>query len=238
MPGKEQQEEKRVITRRAFLQQALTLSTALPFCFPERQVLLTGFEPFVGSHYNPTKDVVEAVATGEAIDPLILPVAFQTAAEQVIAYMERQRPALVLSLGLKGDPYITIEQRGRNIMDGWAADNAGYRAQWEPIFPSAPEYVQSSFDAPALAQLLEQAGLPVRLSDNAGTFVCNDLIYRVNHYIWENNLSTPFVFFHIPWTTNYTEEHHGREIPFFHYYQRVPLEEVVAAVRLTITALT
>lgn len=226
------------ITRRSFLQQAITLSAALPFCFPERSVLLTGFEPFVGSHYNPTKDVVEAVATGETVDPLILPVAFQTAAEQVITYMERQRPALVLSLGLKGDPFITIEQRGRNIMDGWTADNAGYRAQREPIFPSAPEYVPSSFDAPALAQLLEQAGLPVRLSDNAGTFVCNDLVYRVNHYIQEHDLPTPFVFFHIPWTTNYTEERHGREIPFFRYYQKLPLEDVVAAVRLTIAALT
>src|SRR3989344_28559 len=235
MPNKKQQSNR--ITRRSFLQQALTLSTALPFCFPERPVLLTGFEPFAGTPYNPTTEVIEAVAKEEAVDTMILSVTFRTAAEQVIRYIERETPALVLSLGLKGDQYITLEQQSRNIMNSYVADNAGYRPREERI-ASSSEYIQSSFDEPALAQLLEQAGLPVRLSYNAGTFVCNDLIYRVNHYIWENNLSTPFVFFHIPWTTNYTEEHHGREIPFFHYYQRVPLEEVVAAVRLTITALT
>lgn len=224
------------LSRRAFLQQALTLSTALPFCFPDRPVLLTGFEPFAGSAHNPTKDVVEAIAKEEAIDTMILPVAFRTAAEKVITYIEREHPAVVLSLGLKGDPYITIEERGQNIMNSFVPDNRGYRPQGERIAP-APEYLPCTSNTAVLEQLLQQAGFPVRTSQNAGTYVCNDFIYRVSYHLHSNELPTAFAFLHIPWTTNYETEQYAQEIPFLQYYQKLPLEEVVGAVWLVANAL-
>lgn len=224
------------LSRRAFLQYTITLSTALPFCFPDRPVLLTGFEPFAGSSHNPTKDVIEAIAQEEAIDTLILPVAFRTAAEKVITYIERENPAVVLSLGLKGDPCITIEERGQNSMNTFVPDNAGYQPRGERIAPG-PEYVPCASDAAALEQLLQQAGFPVRTSQNAGTYVCNDFIYRVNYHLFMHDRSTAFAFLHIPWTTNYETERYAHEIPFLQYYQKLPLEEVVGAVQLVANAL-
>ncbi|WP_026665328.1 pyroglutamyl-peptidase I family protein [Butyrivibrio sp. FC2001] len=45
---------------------------------------------------------------------------------------------------------------------------------------------------------MTKEGIPSELSYSAGAYVCNDLFYRVMHYLKEKALDIPAGFIHVP----------------------------------------
>jgi len=60
----------------------------------------------------------------------------------------------------------------------------------------------TAFECERLKRCLEQNGLPVKISDNAGTSYCNELYWNGLRYILEKKLDTQMVFLHVPFEKN------------------------------------
>ena len=46
--------------------------------------------------------------------------------------------------------------------------------------------------------ILEENDINAQVSNNAGNYVCNELMYLVNLFLQENNCPTKFLFIHVP----------------------------------------
>jgi pyroglutamyl-peptidase len=168
----------------------------------ERCVLLAGFEPFGGAERNPSQDAVQALdgtrlAEGSMLHAVVLPVRFGAAFEVLAAAIERTRPQLVLGLGLaasRGE--IAIERVALNLCDAAMADNAGLRPCDTPVIERGPPALFTSLPVKPMLAALQEAGVPAALSLSAGSYVCNEVFYRLLHAQAEGHPLAGFV--HLP----------------------------------------
>ena len=169
--------------------------------------LITAFEPFGGASVNAS---LEAARRWAKLDPSLvvveLPVVAGLAEERAFAALDEVRPELYLALGEAGrEPWeIRLERVYVNLDDFRIPDNAGNQWRGRPICKGEPAMHFSTLNLPALAE--EAAGrgpTPVRVSGDAGRFLCNRLAYAV-----ANRGSAPlFCFVHLPaWRSGDGEE--------------------------------
>ena len=165
------------------------------------KILLTGFEPFGGEDVNPSWEAVQRLQAPEGTEliRLRLPVVFREAGEQLAAALRREQPDLVLCIGqAAGRDAITPERLGVNLMDASIPDNAGFQPREEPVLPGAPAAYFVRLPVAALAQAIRAAGVPARVSNSAGLFVCNALLCRLLHEIETHYPQMRGGFLHVP----------------------------------------
>ena len=166
------------------------------------KLLLTGFEPFLDFTVNPTMRIVEEL-NGQTIGDYevvgkIMPVDFNSSGQQLLSHIEEVQPDAVISLGLAGGRYkITPERIAINFKDG-VKDNLGNLPVDEPIQPDgAPGYL-STLPIRKMVDRLLEVGLPAEVSNTAGTYLCNNVMYEGLHYADSHHPSIPSGFIHIP----------------------------------------
>ena len=167
-----------------------------------KKLLLTGFEPFLTFTVNPTMKIVEeldGMTIGEyEVTSKILSVDFAQSGAQLIHYLEEIKPDAVISLGLAGGRYkITPERIAINVKDG-AADNQGHIPLDETIQLEGDPGYFSTLPIRLMVEELTMQGLPASISNTAGTYLCNNVMYEALHYAKLNNLNMPCGFIHIP----------------------------------------
>jgi pyroglutamyl-peptidase len=169
-----------------------------------RVALLTGFEPFGGQEVNPSGRIAEAVAdqqiAGLTIRVGVLPVIRSAAGDRVAELIERHQPVAVVCFG-QGSPRQTmlrIERLAANIRDYPIPDNAGHRPSGESIVAGAPTAYFATLPVAAIRDRVRAAGVPCRLSNSAGTFLCNEVLFTTLHLLATRNPSTPAGFVHVP----------------------------------------
>ena len=165
-------------------------------------ILLTAFEPFGGETINPAQEalaVVPSEVAGTRIIKMEVPVVFGKAIETVVQAMEREKPDAVLCVGQAGGRAgITPERVAINIDDARIPDNAGNQPVDTPIFPDgAPAYF-SSLPVKDMVRIIREAGLPATISNTAGTYVCNHLMYGVLYHIDKFFPGMKGGFMHVP----------------------------------------
>ena len=164
-----------------------------------KTVLVTAFEAFGGDSLNPTQMVLEKLPdeiSGCALEKLLLPVEFVRSREMACEAYDRLRPDAVVMLGLAGmRDAITPETTGRNLMMARIPDNAGYEPQDESIVPGGPETLPSTFPAEKIAEAVRAKGIPAGISDSAGLYVCNNLLYAMLAHV---DGAVPTGFIHVP----------------------------------------
>ena len=162
-------------------------------------VLVTGFMPFGGEEMNPTELLLKSLPdaiSGYAVKKLLLPVEFGRAAQLACAEYDRLSPAAVIMLGQAGGrSAITPETTAKNVMDASIPDNAGFMPKALPIIPGGAERLYSTFPAEAIRDAILTLGIPCELSDNAGAYVCNSLLYGMLAHSAGN---VPAGFIHVP----------------------------------------
>ncbi len=140
-------------------------------------VLIVAFGPFAGRDVNGSATVAKALdgemINGHRIVTLVLPVQWGMPEAKVPDAVRAKRPSLVLGLG-EGFPG---QARCERIAHNRAAhpDENGRRpprAQLDPTGP-ATRTATLAFSAAWFAD----AGLPVTASDDAGDYLCNNLLY-------------------------------------------------------------
>lgn len=169
-------------------------------------VLLTGFEPFGGLTFNPAAAIAEAL-DGARLDDLrirsaILPVAFEGHAARLDSLIRETAPRLVISLGLYGgEDMIRLERIAVNLADFDLADNTGLRLRACPIEPSGPAARLATLPCAAIREALLQGGIPARLSNTAGTYLCNATLYSALRICAEQPVEPLCGFIHLPYAT-------------------------------------
>lgn len=175
-------------------------------------ILVTAFEPFGGDELNPTELALSALpdsVAGFGIEKLLLPVEFGRAAEITLERIKSLSPAAVVMFGQAGGrSAITPERRGRNIMNARIPDNAGNMPQFRSLSLYGPDEILSTLPLEGIVAAIRAEGLPAEISDNAGAFVCNSLLYGVLEKVAPG---VPAGFIHVPYIREQVEGVPGRE---------------------------
>ena len=81
-----------------------------------------------------------------------------------------------------GRPDITVERVAINCDDFRIPDNGGNQPEDEPVVADGPSAYFATLPIKNIVNALHQASIPAKVSNTAGTFVCNHLMYGVCHY--------------------------------------------------------
>lgn len=172
------------------------------------KLLLTAFDPFGGSPINPALEAVKLVAdnvAGVEIVKLEVPTVFGKSIATVAAAIEEVKPDAVLCIGQAGGRYdLTPERVAINLDDARIQDNEGNQPIDTPIFEDgAPAYF-STLPIKAMVARIREAGLPASVSNTAGTFVCNHLMYGVLYTLAKHYPGVRGGFMHVPFVPSQT----------------------------------
>jgi len=166
------------------------------------KVLLTGFEPFGGETLNPAQEAVKMVKEnikGADIVKCYVPVVFGKSIETVYQAMKKENPDVVLLIGQAGGRYeITPERVGINCDDGRIPDNEGNQPVDQPIFADGPAAYFSTLPIKKMVEYMKKANVPAAVSNTAGTYVCNHLMYGTLYHIAKEFPNTIGGFMHVP----------------------------------------
>lgn len=208
-------------------------SAAAPVGAGAGVILLSGFEPFGGERLNPSWEVARALAGERIADlevvALRLPVAYRRAPAMIARAIVRHRPAIMLSLGQAGGrAAISLERAALNLMDDDARDNSGTRIVDRPVAPAGPAAYFSRLPLRGILRALDRRHIPCALSLNAGSYLCNAVMYAALHELREDP-AVPCGFLHLPYDTRQAARH--RTAP------AMPLGLMVEAVRIALSVI-
>lgn len=198
-----------------------------------KKLLLTGFEPFLDYTVNPTMKIVEAL-DGKTIGNYqvvgkIMPVDFNVSGEFLLQFIEEENPDAVISLGLAAGRYkITPERIALNVKDG-DVDNEGNKPVDEPIRKEGEAAYMSTLPVRKMVDHLLANGLPADISNTAGAYLCNNVMYEGLHYAKHKKTTLKTGFIHIP-ASHELAIQHGR-IPSWSH------EDLVKGIQLCIEVL-
>jgi pyroglutamyl-peptidase len=167
------------------------------------RVLLAGFGPFPGAPFNPSAALVQKLARRRrpAFAGLVYSVhVFATnyaCVDRDLPKLFAKQPDLVLIFGLAGRRrQICIETRARNAVSVLFPDASGHRPSNYIIESGGPDTLPGRAPFPALLGAARASQVPVRLSRDAGRYLCNYVYWRA---LQQAPRGRPLVqFVHIP----------------------------------------
>ncbi|ETK38986.1 MAG: pyroglutamyl-peptidase I [Pseudomonadales bacterium RIFCSPLOWO2_12_60_38] len=167
-----------------------------------QNVLLTGFEPFDKAAVNPSWEAVRQLdgvplSEGVKIVARCLPCAFATAAETLLQLINELQPAMVIATGLgPGRSDISIERVAINVNDARIPDNLGVQPIDTSVVEGGPAAYFSTLPIKGMVKAVREAGIAASVSQTAGTFVCNQVFYRLQHALVGTGVRSGFI--HVP----------------------------------------
>jgi pyroglutamyl-peptidase len=146
-------------------------------------VLVTGFEPFGGSSVNPSEQVARSLEgrliAGRRVVARILPVETAGIGDLLRQAFEEERPELVVCTGLAASrTAVSLERVAVNVLDFEQPDNAGEARTNEPILRGGPHARLSPMPIAEILEAWESNGVPGYVSNSAGTYLCNQVLYE------------------------------------------------------------
>ena len=162
--------------------------------------LLTGFDAYGGRGLNPSAEVARRLEGTEILSTRIagriLPVSFRLLRQRVAEILQELDPVLVVSLGLwPGEGTIRLERTAVNLADSEIPDNEGASLRDTALEAGAPYAFPSRLPLREIEQALLDSRIPVRLSESAGTFLCNATMYS----FLQARPDVPCGFVHVPY---------------------------------------
>ena len=166
------------------------------------KILVTAFDPFGGESINPALEAVKLMKDkidGAEIVKLEIPTVFRKSIDKVAEAIVKENPDVVLSIGQAGGRFeVTPERVAINVDDARIPDNEGNQPIDVPIYEDgAPAYF-TTLPVKAMVEAIRSAGLPSSLSNSAGTFVCNHIMYGVLYQIEKMGKNIRAGFIHVP----------------------------------------
>lgn len=169
------------------------------------KILVTGFDPFGGEKVNPALEAVKSLPSvihGAEIRWVEIPTVFYQSAEILETEIVRYQPDVVLCIGQAGGrASLTPERVAINQDDARIPDNQGNQPIDTPIRLDGEAAYFSTLPIKAIVQAIKEVGLPATVSNTAGTFVCNHLMYQVLYLADKKFPNMRAGFMHIPYMT-------------------------------------
>ena len=165
-----------------------------------KKLLITGFAPFGGADVNPSWLAVGRLPdrVGEyELCKLEIPTVFGDAAALVLQKARAIGADMVLSVGMAaGRDAVTPERIAVNIRDARIPDNAGNQPRGEFVATDGPAAYFATVAVEKMAQAIRDAGIRATVSNSAGAYVCNDVMYSLLHAFSGNKVHCGFI--HVP----------------------------------------
>lgn len=169
----------------------------------EMKVLVTGFDPFGGEKLNPALEAIKSLPSeiqGAEVRWLEVPTVFYKSAKILEEEIRLYQPDIVLCVGQAGGRKgLTPERVAINQDDARIPDNEGNQPIDHPIQLDGPPAYFSSLPIKAMVQAIKEEGLTASVSNTAGTFVCNHLMYQVLYLVEKEFPNIKAGFMHIPY---------------------------------------
>ena len=193
-----------------------------------KKILLCAFDAFGGESVNPAGLAVERVRfDGAEIKKCTVPTVFDKSIAIVTAKIDEICPDAVIMIGQAGGrDKITPERVAINVSDARIDDNEGNRPCDVPVVEGAPAAYFSTLPIKDIVSALEKEGIPAAVSNSAGTFVCNHLMYGALHHIASSGSCAVAGFIHIPYIPEQTQNKTDKP--------SLPLELDVRAIELAL----
>ena len=167
------------------------------------KVLITGFDPFGGESINPALKAVMALPDhiGEAeVIKLEIPTVFGKSLAVIREAVALHKPDIIISVGQAGGRFgITPERVAINVDDARIKDNEGNEPIDVAVAADGPAAYFTNLPIKAMTQAMVKAGIPASVSNTAGTFVCNHVMYGVLHMIHTEFPEVRGGFIHVPY---------------------------------------
>ena len=166
------------------------------------KVLVTGFEPFGQEKINPALEAVKKMKDkidGAELIKLEVPTVFNKSIEVLEKAIENHKPDIVICVGQAGGrSNLTIERVAVNVDDARIPDNDGNQPIDKKVFEDGENAYFSSLPIKAIVNELIKEKIPAEISNTAGTYVCNHLMYGLLYLIDKKYKNTKGGFVHVP----------------------------------------
>ena len=173
------------------------------------KIIVTGFDPFGGETINPSIECVKALPEIEGVEliRLELPTVFKESAKRLNEVINDVKPDAVLSVGQAGGrPGITMERIAINVDDARIPDNISQQPIDETIQTEGEAAYFTTLPIKRIVKAIREAGISAEVSNSAGTFVCNHIMYQ--SLFAATKAEKPFKagFMHIPFIPEQTTD--------------------------------
>ena len=167
------------------------------------KALVTGFEPFGGDAVNPSSLAVDRLKKkygSLVVHTATLPCSFARSIRVLQAAIDKAKPDIVLCVGLAGGrSELCLERVGINVQDARIRDNDGKQPIDKPVVKDGPAAYFATLPIKACVAAMRKAGLPAAVSNTAGTFVCNHILYSLMDIAQDHPAAFRGGFLHIPY---------------------------------------
>ena len=190
------------------------------------KIIVTGFDPFGGETINPSIECVKALPEIEGVEliRLELPTVFKESAKRLNEVINDVKPDAVLSVGQAGGrPGITMERIAINVDDARIPDNISQQPIDEAIQLDGEAAYFTTLPIKRIVKAIREAGIPAEVSNSAGTFVCNHIMYQALFAATKADKPFKAGFMHIPFIPEQTKDKPS-----------LPLEESTKALQIAI----
>ena len=174
------------------------------------KVLVTDFDPFGGESINPAWEAVKVIKNeiaGAEIVTMQIPTVVGKSIEKIHSKMVEINPDIVIAVGQAGGRFgVTPERVAINVTDARIPDNEGNQPIDEPIFADGDTAYFSNLPVKAMVQAIKDAGYPASLSNTAGTYICNHVMYGILYYIRKEFPNVRGGFIHVPFAASQVVE--------------------------------
>ncbi len=166
-----------------------------------KKLLITGFDCFDAHHLNPSWEAVRRLpdTVGEyRLCRLMLHTLYEKAAEELLRVAEEYKPDVIISVGQAGGrDAVTPERIAVNIRAARIGDNDGVVLDGDRIVTDGPAAYFSTLPVEAMRDAIRAAGISSAVSNTAGAFVCNDVMYSALHRYAGTPVRCGFI--HVPY---------------------------------------
>ena len=190
------------------------------------KIIVTGFDPFGGKTINPSIECVKALPEIEGVEliRLELPTVFKESAKRLNEVINDVKPDAVLSVGQAGGRAgISMERIAINVDDARIPDNISQQPIDETIQTEGEAAYFTTLPIKRIVKAIREAGIPAEVSNSAGTFVCNHIMYQALFAATKADKPFKAGFMHIPFIPEQTTDKPS-----------LPLEESTKAVQIAI----
>jgi pyroglutamyl-peptidase len=167
------------------------------------RLLVTGFGSFPGVENNPSAALMAALQArgphfarlGIHVDTRVLPVVYEGLGVRLAELVKDVKPQAILHFGVASRrQVIAVETRAHNRASLHAADANGARPTSLVLDEQASETISVRIPAAQIAAKIRVAGLTAEISRDAGTYLCNAVLFET--LTAQKNL--PVGFIHVP----------------------------------------
>ncbi|EPI01458.1 pyroglutamyl-peptidase I [Enterococcus faecalis 13-SD-W-01] len=168
------------------------------------KVLVTGFDPFGGDKVNPAYEAVKKMPdeiAGAEIIKLEIPTVFGKSGAVLKEAIQQHQPEGVICVGQAGGrAAVSMERVAINLAEARIPDNEGNQPFDTALEEDGDTAYFTSLPIKAMVKNINDHGLPAYISYTAGTFVCNDIMYRLLYMIDKEFPTIRGGFIHVPFS--------------------------------------